>query len=304
MIVPEKLKKGETIALLAPASPVQKDVAIYCAKNLEAYGYQVYLYKSCYTNYHGYLAGTDEMRAEELNTAFKNPDIKAIFCIRGGYGSSRLLDKLDYAMIKEHPKVFNGYSDITALHLAFQKFCGFVTYHGPMVESNLLNHFDCYTRQCFEEILNMEESYPFYNPLGEEIEIISEGIAEGTLVGGNLSLFVSLIGTPYMPDLTGSILFLEDIHESVPRINRMLDQLFYTKIIDQISGILFGDFAWVYEKEENFTIKELIKERFNRYQKPVLFGLKCGHCVPTATLPLGMKCSIDTFLKKILFHVS
>lgn len=312
MLIPERLKYKERIALLAPSSPVPETDALECKQLLERMGFQVELGESCTSRFHGYLAGTDALRANELNCAFCNEQIRGIFCIRGGYGATRLLEHLDYSEIKKHPKVFLGYSDITCLHMAFQQFCDFVTYHGPMPESNMLRRFDMYSSTCFHTVLQLGETtiesgagnffYEFKNPTGFPLETIAKGRGEGALCGGNMALFTSLIGTPYFPNIDGKILFFEDIYESVPRVNRMLDQLWHSGVFQVCSGVLFGDFAECENPEEvSFSIKDLFRERFLGFDKPVIAGLMCGHCVPTGTLPIGMHCRIDTDYQSIVF---
>lgn len=297
MRIPPILKKGDQIVLIAPSSPVTKEQAQNCQTQLEEMGFRVQIGKSCTSKLHGYLAGNDFLRAKELNAAFANEEIQGIFCIRGGYGATRLLKLLDYEMIQKHPKVFLGYSDITCIHLALQKYCDFVTYHGPMPASNMQNGIDNYSKKWLDTILSISyncESISFENPDNIKIEEVSKGIAEGILCGGNLALFTSLIGTDYLPDPEGKILFFEDIYESVPRINRMLDQLYHSKILEKCSGVVFGDFAECSNIEDtSFSVRDLFREYFSHWNKPVLVGLQFGHCVPTTTLPMGMKAKIE-----------
>ncbi len=297
MRIPPLLKKGDRIILIAPSSPVTKEQAQSCQRQLEEMGFQVQIGKSCTSKLYGYLAGNDLLRANELNAAFVNEEIQGIFCIRGGYGATRLLKLLDYEMIRKHPKVFLGYSDITCIHLALQKYCDFVTYHGPMPASNMQNGLDDYSKKWLDCILSISYNYKsifLENPDNIKVEEISKGMAEGILCGGNLALFTSLIGTEYLPDPEGKILFFEDIYESVPRINRMFDQLCHSKILEKCSGVLFGDFAECSNSEDtSFSIRDLIREYFSHWDKPVLAGLQFGHCVPTITLPMGMKAKIE-----------
>lgn len=297
MRLPRPLKEGDLIALLAPSSPVTQVQVQESIQLFEKMGFQVWVGKSCTSRLHGYLAGSDSLRAKEFNDAFALDKIRGIFCIRGGYGATRLLDLLDYEMIRKHPKVFLGYSDITCIHLALQRYCEFVTYHGPMPASNMQKGLDEYSKKWLHQILCMSaDSQPvfFENPEDRAIEEISGGTAEGTLCGGNLTLFTSLIGTPYLPDMEGKILFFEDIHESVPRINRMFDQLWHSEILMKCSGLLLGDFAECSNVEDpSFSILDFFRERFHNLDKPILANLQFGHCSPTATIPFGMTAKIE-----------
>lgn len=302
MIFPNPLNYGDTVGLVSPSSPTTPERVELCKAFVEQLGFHVIVGKSCKKSCHGYLAGTDIERANDINEMFKNPEVKGIFCIRGGYGSARIMELLDYNMIRKNPKIFVGYSDITNLNLAFIKLCNFVTFHGPMVSSNMLEHFDEYTRKSFFAAISMNEEYEFYNPVGEKLHIISHGRAKGRIVGGNLALLINMIGTFYMPDLRGTILFIEDVHESVPRVNRMLDQLSLLGVFEKVSGILIGDFTECgNDEDENFQIIDLFSEYFSKLNIPVISNIKSGHDYPMGTIPLGTFCNIDTVKKKIQF---
>lgn len=301
-VFPESLKRGDTVALVAPSSPVEPSRADACVALLEKMGYRVKTGEGLKMSLYGYLAGPDEVRAADLNQMFADPEVKAIFCIRGGYGSGRLMERLDYGMIKKNPKIFVGYSDITNLSMAFYSLCDLVTFHGPMVSSNMLEHYDPYTRSCFEEVLSMKGPYEYHNADDAQLETIQGGSASGILVGGNLALLVNLLGTFYAPDFHDKILFIEDVGENVPRANRMVDQLFYTGIMDQVAGVLIGDFSdWDYPGAKEFSMADLMKERFSGCGVPVLSGLSCGHCHPTGTLPMGAGCFLDADRKILRF---
>lgn len=303
MRFPEELRLGDTVGLVCPASGVTPERVEDCAAFVRRMGYCVKLGRNCKKSYHGYLAGKDEERASDINEMFADPDIKAIFCIRGGNGTGRIMDLLDYDVIKRNPKVFVGYSDITNLNMAFYEICDMVTFHGPMVSSNMLEHFDPYTKQCFYEVLHMKQECHFSNPPDKKLEVLAAGRAKGRIIGGNLSLLVSMIGTFYAPDFENTILFIEDIYEPVYSVNRMLDQLFHTGIMQQINGLLIGSFDETENKEdEEFLVPDLMREYFTGFHKPVIANVCCGHCFPTATLPLGTECEIDTKEGRILFR--
>jgi muramoyltetrapeptide carboxypeptidase len=295
MIFPEKLKKGDTIAIIAPSSPVTKEEADLCRRLVEDMGYKVKMRKCTYRSVHGYSAGTGKERAEDINQMFYDKEVKAIWCIRGGDTSSHTMDKIDFEMISKNPKIFVGYSDVTNLHVIFNQKCKLVTFHGPMVKSNMLNNFDDFTRNSFEKALNMEDELTLDNPLGEDFKVMMEGYAEGIIIGGNLALLTSMIGTPYEVETKGKILFIEDVDETVQRLDRMMHQLKYSNKLQDAEGIIFGDFTDCFNsRDESYTVIEMLKDVLSDYKKPVIYNIKSGHCFPMSTIPLGTKCIMDT----------
>ena len=219
------------------------------------------------------------MRASDIMTAFTSPDTKGIFALRGGYGSQRLLPLLDYDIIAKHPKIFAGYSDITALHMTFNQRCQLITYHAPMAATELcLPDIDSYTIDSFLGNIMDGQTPPeiLYTPL-------IPGSATGTLAGGNLSLLSSSLGTQYEIDATDKILFIEEIQEEPYRIDRMLLQLKQAGKLTACRAILLGSFL----PETSNTLNQAIEEILTPLGKPLGIGLPCGHCLPTATLPLG-----------------
>jgi len=303
MNFPTKLKKGDTIAIVAPSSPVSNEQADACKKLVEDMGYKVKMGKCTYLSTHGYSAGTGAERAEDLNEMFENKDVKAIWCIRGGDTSSHMMDKLDYEMIKNNPKIFVGYSDVTNLHIALNQKCDLATFHGPMVKSNMLNNYDDFTKKSFEMALEMENELVLENPPGEDFKVMIDGYAEGVVVGGNLSLITSMIGTSYEIDTKNKILFIEDVNESVTRIDRMMYQLKYSGKLDDAVGIIVGDFSNCdNENCKEYGVEEVIKDVMSCYNKPVMYNVKSGHCYPLSTIPLGLSCKMDTNNKAIKFN--
>lgn len=303
MRFPEQLNLHDTVGLVAPSSPTSPERVDQCKSFIEQLGFRVIVGDSCKKRFHGYLAGTDEERASDINRMFADKRVKAIFCIRGGYGSARIMRYLDYNLIQRNPKIFVGYSDITNLNMAFFTRCNMVTFHGPMVSSNMLEHFDDYTRDSFFKAITMTKELEFKNPNDEAFHVISQGKARGQIVGGNLALLINMIGTFYMPDLRGKILFIEDIYESVPRVNRMLDQLLLLGVFEQVSGILVGDFSDCRnDDDDSFLIEDLLMEYFSNLRIPVLSNVRSGHCHPMGTIPLGTICEMDTFHNKVIFQ--
>ena len=295
MIFPEKLRKGDTIAIIAPSGPVSKEAADSCKRLVEDMGYNVKMGKCTYRSIHGYSAGTGEEKAEEINQMFADKAVKAIWCIRGGDTSSHAMDKIDFDLIRNNPKIFVGYSDITNLHVNFNQKCDLITFHGPMVKSNMLNNYDDFTKISFEKALNMDKELVLENPAGEDFKVMVEGSAEGIIIGGNLALITSMIGTPYEVDTKGKILFIEEVNEDVPRVDRMMYQLKYSGKLDETAGIIFGDFTnCINEKCKDYTVEKMLKDVLSNYKKPVMFNVKSGHCYPLSTIPFGVKCIMDT----------
>jgi muramoyltetrapeptide carboxypeptidase len=302
MNFPDKLKKGDAIGIIAPSSPVTKEEADACKKLVEEMGYKVKMGKCVYRSIHGYSAGTGEERAKDINQMFADKEVKAIWCIRGGDTSSHTMDKIDFEMISKNPKIFVGYSDITNLHVSFNQKCSLITFHGPMVKSNMLNDFDAFTKESFEKAIDMQDELELDNPQGEDFKVMVAGHAEGTIVGGNLALLTSMIGTPFEVDTKGKILFIEDVSEAVRRLDRMMYQLKYSNKLQDAEGIIFGDFSdCLNSSEESYTVIEMLKDVLANYKKPVMYNIKSGHCFSMSTIPLGAKCIMDTKSKTIKF---
>ena len=293
------LQPGDMIGLPAPAGPAAHrrkkiDLAV---KAVESLGFRVIVGQSCYEKW-GYLAGSDDVRAHDLNAFFANPEIAGIFCMRGGYGSIRLLDRLDFDAIARHPKVFVGYSDITALHLALNQKAGFITFHGPMPVSDFIRPgFDDYAKQrLLQAIMSPEPLGAIPSPPeAPAIEAVSPGDAEGRLVGGNLANICALMGTPFEIDTRGKILLLEDIYEEAYRIDRMLTQLRLGGKFTDAAGIVIGDFThWEPTEEHNYLpLDDVIKNILLPLNTPILKNVCFGHGRFNATLPLGAMARID-----------
>lgn len=302
MIKPKALKLGDTIGIIAPASPTTDERVIKAQERLIQMGFKVKMGKSPYERY-GYLSGTDVVRAEDINTMFKDKEVDGIICIRGGYGTPRILQLLDYQAIKDNPKIFVGYSDITALHIAFTQIAGLVTYHGPMVASDMIGDFSDFSKDnLFRAIMNTEPMGKISNPEGEEITTINGGIAEGTIIGGNLSLIADTIGTPYEIDVKGKILFIEEVGEEPYNIDRMLNQLRLSGKLQEANGIILGDFNDCKSKkhDENLTLEQVINDQIRPIGKPTIYNLQAGHCNPMVTLPLGVKARLDADKKELI----
>jgi len=297
MLYGKKLKPGDTIGLIGPSGTVREagavDQAITYMKEL---GFNVKVGESAHAKY-GYLSGTDEVRARDINAMFADEQVDAIVCTRGGYGTMRMLDMLDYETIRRNPKIFVGFSDITALHVAFLEKCGLVTFHGPMATRWKHEFPDGFTQDAFYRAIMCTE------PLGEldnapgyhARETVNPGSAEGILVGGNLSLIAGTIGTPYELNTKDRILFIEEIGERTYCVDRMLTQLRLAGKFEDCAGIVFGDFndCPVEYPEFGLTLEEVIRDIAAPCGKPIFTGLQAGHVSPKLTLPLGVRCRMD-----------
>ena len=289
-IKPEKLNKGDTIGVISPAGSLVDGEGIKKAVNyFEAQGFKVKIAPHV-EDKKGYLAGEDSCRLSDLEDFFKDDEVNAIFCSRGGYGTFRLLDKIDFDLIRKKPKIFAGYSDITALLLNFIQKSGLITFHSPLFVSDFGGEVvDSYTEENFLKILtgNMKIPYEFENI--SEYHCINPGKIEGELLGGNLAIISGLAGTPYMPDFSGKILFLEDIAEPLYKIDRMFMQLKLAGVFDNIAGLLFTEFT-----DEDGDIKGLITELTEGMNIPVGYGFPAGHGAHKTTLPLGVNYFFDS----------
>ncbi|SHK11942.1 S66 peptidase family protein [Paramaledivibacter caminithermalis] len=303
MIKPRPLKYGDTIGVIAPSGHYYNEEKIDMGKKtLEDMGFKVKIGRSCYEAY-GYLSGKDEIRAYDLNSMFEDKEIDGIICLRGGYGTSRILDKLDYEVIKKNPKVYVGFSDITATHIALNQICDLVTFHGPMVTSHMIDDLDNFTKNSLLNlVMGKEESRCLNNPESEEIGCLYGGKAEGRLTGGNLTLICNTLGTPYEIDTKGKILFIEEIREEPYRIDRMLTQLCLAGKLQDANGIILGDWKeCIAERpERSLTLMQVFDDIIKPLKKPTIYNLKSGHCSPMMTLPMGVMVSIDTFKGEII----
>ena len=292
----KKLKFGDTIGLIAPSGAVRTEGAVARAvEETKRMGFKVKLGESAQQKY-GYLSGTDEVRAQDINNMFADDEVDAIICIRGGYGAMRILDKLDYEMIAKHPKIFAGFSDITALHIALLNRCDLATFHAPMAIGWADGPMDDFSRESmYKALMHAEPMGELVNPPEYEKKTVNPGVAEGPLVGGNLMLITSSLGTPWEINTKDRILFIEEVSERTYCVDRMLTQLRLAGKFDDCAGVVFGDFADcnIEYPEFGLTLEEIIREVVAPCGKPIFTGLRCGHCTPKLTLPLGVKCRMD-----------
>lgn len=299
---PRRLSAGDTVALVAPASatfrPVELDIA---RESLEALGFTVKV-GGHVLDRHGYLAGQDRDRARDITQFFADPAVRAVLPIRGGWGSSRVLPYLDFETIRRNPKVLLGYSDITALLLAVYARAGFVTFHGP----NGLGRWDEYSVEYFKRLLMDGEAITFENPrktserniltpIENRVQTITPGAARGRLIGGNLTVLTTIIGSDFLPQWNNAIFFCEDVDEGYYRLDRMFTQMKLAGILSQIKGFVFGTCAECTPGEGfgGLTLEEILEDHIRPLGVPAWSGAMIGHQTPQWTLPVGGEVEID-----------
>lgn len=309
-VFPCPLKPGDKAAITAPSSPASPAVLDSAVKSLEFLGLSPIVYESC-RQHHGYLAGTDRQRADDLNAAFADPAVKGIFCLRGGFGASRILPLLNLELIKNTPKVFVGYSDITALHLVFNRLCGFVTFHGPMPNTDYrkMDGFSLSSlKRCLFEPFETSAGMTrlLSNPPGEAMAVLYPGKAAGPITGGNLSLLAGTLGSPYEPDTRGKILFLEEVGEEPYRLDKSLTALALAGKFRDCSGIVLCTFAQCVPADSqesgstevisprSLELSEIFREVVLPFKKPTLLNFRAGHLYPQSTIPMGAAAKFDT----------
>jgi len=308
LIKPTGLKAGDTVGLVSPGFFASEEKLALALKQIKDLG--LIPKKSKFLNSKfGYLAGTDEERASDLMDMFRDKNIKAIWCLRGGYGTARLLPLLDYKLIRKNPKLVIGYSDITALHCALLTQAGLISLHGPVASStltdysktNLLN--TTFGNHQPAKILPASENIALGNENEDfKIKVLRPGRATGELVGGNLTLVSSLVGTPYQPNFKEKIVFLEDIGEKPYRIDRMLVQLLQGTNLAEAAAIVLGIFDDCRPSEgstDYFTIHQVFEQLLKGLNIPLVYGYSFGHIDHQCSLPIGVKASLDTNLNQI-----
>lgn len=297
MLKPKALIPGDTVALVSPSSPSTAESVEKAAQAVEDLGFRVKLAPGCGEAL-GYLAGPDEIRARDINDMFADPEVKGVFCLRGGDGATRIVDRIDVKTVTENPKVFLGYSDITVLHAGMNQEAGLCTFHGPMPASDFAGKtFPGYVREHLMKALCRTEPLGDIRPHESDppLETLVPGVAEGELVGGNLALVCALLGTPWEIDAREKILILEDTDEPPYRIDRMLTQLRLAGKLHEAAGIVLGQFTNVKPKnpKRTFALKEIFEAVVAPIGKPTLLNGCFGHGDYKVTLPLGARALID-----------
>jgi len=291
LTLPKALKKGDNIGVIAPGGAIFNNSSIEkCKIKLDAVGLNIIAGKTLSTQ-HGYLSDTDENRAKEIMEMFTNPNIKGILAMRGGSGCARVLPFLDYDVIKQNCKPFIGMSDITALLTAFYTKAEMTSFHGPVGYSTWTD----FTKKYFRETLFDKKETEMLAPDDSDFYTISKGLAEGELIGGNLTVFSQLVGTPYLPDMRGKLLFMEDINEEPYRVDRMLMQLKLAGILSKVNGVIIGEFRKCIpeEPEKSLSLKQVLTDHLSKLNIPVFYGAKFGHIKDKWTLPIGIKAEMN-----------
>jgi muramoyltetrapeptide carboxypeptidase len=299
---PRALRPGDTIALVAPAGPIDMPPLLEYARQLEKAGFKVDIADNIKRR-NGYLAGTDDERAAELNRAIRDPNIKAIFACRGGYGLTRIIDRLDYAALRKSPKIVTGFSDLTALHLAIASQARLITFHSPLALHSLWSEKPeyAYSNNAFRRAVFADQykpgqiGYPLPYPTDQPApSMLVGGKAQGRLMGGNLTLICSTLGTPYAIEPKGNILFIEDVNEAPYRIDRSLSQLRLAGVLDRVAGVVVGSFT---TKDNNAKdakdTDRVLREYLGQLKVPVLMNFPVGHARNNVTMPHGALAELD-----------
>ena len=290
---PRRLKKGDTIGIISPSGPFRDEKMTRALLFLEKLGLNYKLGKNA-RNRWGYLAGKDEERLTDLHDMFADPTIAGIICSRGGYGAARFTDKINFELIRNNPKVFWGYSDITFLHTAIGQLANLVTFHGPMLSSDIAGHnFAELSAKMFEQLF--EPTTLTYDKSISGLEVLSEGTVKAEIIGGNLSLLTNSIGTTFEIETSRKILLIEDIGEEPYRVDGMLNQLRQANKLNNLAGVVIGDFADAQStgSKTSFTVDEVFNDYFKSATYPVMKGFKIGHCQPHFAIPLGVEAELD-----------
>lgn len=293
------LKRGDTVGLITPSSYVSDPDELDFAKRFcDFFGLKLKMGAHVKARY-GYLAGTARERTDDLHAMFADPEIRAIFCIRGGYGSAQMLPLINFDLIRRNPKVFLGYSDITALHTAIHQRTGLITFHGPVPLSHLSTWSQQHlTKAIFETSpLGLQTNPPDGNPLqpAHTLRTIRPGKASGPLAGGNLTLLTTTLGTPWEVQTEGRILLLEDIGEDIYRIDRMLTQLRLAGKLQKAAAIIVGECKDCPPPNHSsaYSLGEAIDYLLGDLNIPVYYGLSFGHTTDQVTLPIGIRATVD-----------
>ncbi|MBS1826032.1 MAG: LD-carboxypeptidase [Acidobacteria bacterium] len=311
---PKALREGDTVGLITPSTYVSDPDRLLLAERTLRYFNLKPKFGRNVKKKEGYVGGSVEERVSDLHDMFRDPDVKAIFCIRGGFGAAHILEAIDYPLIARNPKILLGYSDITALHLAIHRKTGLITFHGPVV----LSRFSPYTQEHFRKAVFQTKPIgtvtnpPDSDPLrpSHTMRTVRPGKARGPLVGGNLTLISTTLGTPYEIDTKGKILFIEDVDEQPYSVDRMLTHLKLAGKLDAAAGIVFGECADCRPRDykpsfdSTFTTGEVVDRILGRLNIPVFTGLTIGHTDDQLTLPLGVMTTLDADEKRLTLEES
>ena len=296
--MPRQLHKGDTIEVIAPCSAADKDKVKTGIEYLKNKGFIVKTADNL-SEQSGYMAGSDEYRISSFNEFWADNEVKAIFAVRGGYGAQRLLTEIDYNLIGKNPKIFVGYSDISALSSAILAKSGVITFSGPMVASDMGENFDIYSEDMLWRMLMGQPTIE--NPAGQPLVVYKKGSAEGYIFGGTLTVLLPYLGTSYVPDLEGAILVVEDVGENIGKLDRHFHQLRYQGVFDKISGLVLGEFTDCFDENVDPIegLQSILDSALKGYEIPVVMNFAYGHIKKRVTLPIGSRAILTTDPPKI-----
>lgn len=292
-IKPRCLMPGDTLGIVAPAGPFDPKKFMKGKAVLESMGFRTFFDEEIFQQ-HGFFAGTDMQRADQVNRLFADPAVQAVVCARGGYGSMRILPFLDFKIIQNNPKIFVGFSDISVLLFVIHARCSLVTFHGPVV-TTLANA----AEQTIGAMHRVMTSNKHLELKPEKGTVIKPGVSSGVVVGGNLTTLCHLVGTPYTPHFNETILFLEDRGEAPYRIDRMLTQMKLSGCFEGLKGLFLGSFEACGKRDDIFRI---VQEVFKEFNIPILSGFEIGHSRINITIPMGMRATLNTNRRVLTFH--
>ena len=298
---PEPLFAGDTVAVIAPASQIKRELLLAGVQALQGLGYQV-LYSEEILSEDLYFAGDVERRVRELHRVFAHPQAKAIFCARGGYGTNYLLPHLDLELIRKHPKILLGYSDVTTLLTYLNDQLGLVTFHGPMVTKDFATS-SGFDRNSFEAAITGKKSWSISQT--PAIQVLRQGRAEGKLYGGCLSMLAASLGTPYEIQTDNTILFVEDIAAKPYQIDRMLMHLKYAGKLDRVRGMILGEMIdCVQSPDQSYALQDVVMRVLADFDFPLVFGLRSGHVsTGNITLPIGVEAQLEVFGNNVQLEI-
>ncbi len=280
------LKKGDTVGLVALSSQVESEKLGIAIAFLEELGLN-YIIGDTIQAKHDYLAGSDEERLADFHEMVRNPEVKAIFCVKGGYGSARIAEKIDYGLLEENPKIFWGFSDLTYLHCAINEYASLVTFHGPLLMS--VGRIDDLSKKMFLQLFSPMELQ--YTEDISSLTTIAPGVARGEIIGGNLRRLVNTLGTKFEVRTEGRILLIEELGETIPTIDAMLQQLKQARKLEQLAGVVIGSFTQT--EADEAALFALMKDYFADLGVPVVAGFKIGHDSTNIAIPLGVDAILD-----------
>ena len=301
VVRPIKPDPGCVMGICAPSSPVDRKSIEAAADFLSKRGHRVKLAEHLFER-RGYLAGSDEHRAEDFNAMFASSDVQLILVAKGGYGAARILNRLDYGVIQSNPKPLVGFSDVTAIQTALLSRCNLVSFYGPLAAVGFSGRS---ASRCYSGLMDLLSARPGFPLIGSQwprsVEVLSSGQAEGRLIGGCLSVLVSLLGTPFFPNVERPILFIEDVDEPPYRIDRYLTQLELAGVLGSASAILVGSLAHCYSrrKKPTLTAREVLMEKLGSLGCPVVIGMPFGHIAGGVSLPQGVRARLDTDTREL-----